>query len=669
MPVTNFPFPALAQRALLTAAIFFTGCSESADRVSPELSLRQKIAQKLMLDVRYYCSDEQRQTPDDGAAPRCETPVTVLPDDLRKMISESDVGGIILFADNLADSAQMVRLNRDLRRAALESKSGLPLLVGVDQEGGRVNRLPRDEAAAFAGNMAIGATYTRRGDHFARETAGAMAEQLKALGFNVNFAPTLDVNSNPENPVINVRSYGESPQMVAELGAASVEAFQQKGIAATVKHFPGHGDTSVDSHTGLPRVARARDAAWAVDLLPFSRVIERAQPALIMTAHIQYPALDDTILQARSGEEILVPATLSRKILSGILRGEMGYEGVIVTDALDMAGISHYFTPEQAVVHTFAAGADIALMPVKIRYPEDLAKVDTLIDAVAAAVADGSLDVDELESSVARILQLKQRVTDPLWLQQGEKEAVHAAQSVLASPAHRELASQLASAALTSVFTPVDSALPVIHKNTRRVQVLSPNSAIGEAFRIALAAVTGADIEILETDSALDAIVASPADALIVASVVPSESAVEMGGAEDLAKMPYRRPDQKALYDIYRQSLVAARAQGSKTVFVSMRSPYESADFHGLADVYLASFDYKGFIGPGRKLQGPIYHALARALVSGTVPGGDLPVTVRAPALSTAPVTDVVSVLESDPVPGTVPASTPIDRPAPAAAQ
>ncbi|WP_219932571.1 glycoside hydrolase family 3 N-terminal domain-containing protein [Microbulbifer sp. YPW1] len=618
--------------SVMVIAAGIGGCGESHPGASADtgkaLDLPQKIAQKLMLDIRYFCPDMQRPAAGKAGNRQCNNPVTELPLELASMIRDTDLGGIILFADNLENSAQIVRLNRALQQAAAESRSGLPLLIGIDQEGGRVNRLPRNEAAAFAGNMAIGATYAREGDRFASATAVVMADQLRALGFNVNFAPTLDVNSNPDNPVINVRSYSEKPQVVADLGSASVAAFQRRGVAATVKHFPGHGDTSVDSHTGLPRVERSLEQARAVDLLPFQQVILNAQPALTMTAHIQYPALDTTTLTSRSGEQMLAPATLSRKILSGILREEMGYQGVIVTDSLNMAGISDYFTPEEAVVNTFAAGADIALMPIKIRYPEDLVQLDRLIGRVVSAVEAGELSLDELDVSLARVQRLKQTYIDNQWVRLEEGEAVDSAAAVLATAEHRVLADNLASAALTHIFTPRASALPVIDGKTQQVQVLAPNRAIGEAFSIALAQVSDAKVSVLSPLRAADEVSQSDADILIVASIVPGESAVELGGMEDLPTLQERIVDQETLYEIYRQSLSAASARGAKTVFISMRSPYEAARFKALADVHLASFDYKAFIGPDRTLEGPIYRALANALVSSEPASGQMPVTV-----------------------------------------
>ncbi|WP_158078644.1 glycoside hydrolase family 3 N-terminal domain-containing protein [Microbulbifer mangrovi] len=616
----------------MSIASGIAGCEKTSAELTPhtdhKLDLRQKVAQKLMLDIRYFCPDVQRPMAGKEGNRQCDNPVTELPSELASMIRDTDLGGIILFADNLEHSAQIVRLNRALQQAAAQSRSGLPLLIGIDQEGGRVNRLPRDEAAAFAGNMAIGATYAREGDRFASATAEVMADQLRALGFNVNFAPTLDVNSNPDNPVINVRSYSENPQVVADLGSASVAAFQRRGVAATVKHFPGHGDTSVDSHTGLPRVERSMDRARAVDLLPFQQVIHNAQPALTMTAHIQYPALDTKTLTSLSGEQMLAPATLSRKILTGILREQMGYQGVIVTDSLNMAGISDYFTPEEAVVNTFAAGADIALMPVKIRYPEDLVQLDRLIGRVVSALQAGELSLDELDTSVARVQRLKQVYVDKQWAQLEEAEAVDGAAKVLASAEHRALADSLASAALTHIFEPRLSALPVIDAKTQRVQILAPNRAIGKAFSIALAGVSDAEVSLLAPKQAVTEVARSNADTLIVASIVPAESAVELGGMEDLPALQERTIDSEALYDIYRRSLQAANARGAKTVFISMRSPYEATRFETLADVHLASFDYKAYIGPNQSLEGPIYRALANALVSTEPASGQMPVTV-----------------------------------------
>lgn len=607
----------------MTPLSFLSACSEKVPLPPGELTLREKIAQKIMLDIRYYCPDG-----DVEKGGRCRQPVTELPRDLSRLIEDSGIGGIILFADNLDNSAQIVRLNHSLQKAALRSRPGVPLLIAVDQEGGRVNRLPRKEAAAFAGNMAIGATYARHGDAYARSTAAVMAAQLRQLGFNVNFAPALDVNSNPDNPVINVRSYSEDPQVVADLGAASVTAFQGEKIAAAVKHFPGHGDTAVDSHTGLPRVERSARQARETDLLPFAQVIEQASPAMVMTAHIQYPALDDSQLQSVSGEMVTVPATLSRVILTDLLRGDFGYEGVVVTDALDMAGISKYFSPADAVVHTFAAGADIALMPIKIRYPQQLRDLSALIDRVAEAVEGGMLSLDEIDSSVERIYALKHQYVDADWVTRSPQENIRLAKQVMADSNAEKLAESLAAAALSPIYPVRSGVLPIVDSSTAHIQIIAPSEEVGEAFRLALAQVSSAEVELLSPHNALSVLQQQTADVLLVVSIVPQENAVERGGVDDLQKIRQPPLGAQERYRIYRDSLQVARERGSKTVFISMRSPYEAAKFRDLADLNIASYDYKGYIDEEGRLHGPIYVALARALASDQPLTGVLPVTV-----------------------------------------
>lgn len=195
-----------------------------------------------------------------------------------------------------------------------------------------------------------------------------LASELAAVGMNVNFAPVVDVNSNPLNPVINVRAYGDDPAMVGLLGRHMARGMAHAGVISAFKHFPGHGDAATDSHYGLPRVDKSRADAYATDLAPYRASIDLGEaPEMIMTAHIQYPSLDETRVATRTGESILVPATMSRKIQHDLLRGEFGYRGVTVSDALDMDAIANHFDPDQAVINLFRADVDIALMPVEFR--------------------------------------------------------------------------------------------------------------------------------------------------------------------------------------------------------------------------------------------------------------------------------------------------------------
>jgi len=262
--------------------------------------------------------------------------------ELLDALEASHACGVILFADNIESPAQLARLTATLRRHA--AASGLPpLLIGVDQEGGTVSRLP----APFV-TVPSAMAQAAAGEGAARECARITALQLRRYGVNLAFAPVLDVNNNPANPVIGTRSFGAGPELVARCGLEALAGYRQAGVIATAKHFPGHGDTNVDSHRGLPVLALPRARLDAVELLPFRAAIDAGVPA-IMSAHIVFRALDDR------------PATLSRRVLAELLRHELGFDGVVFTDALDMRAIADAYGPAEAAVLAKAAGADVVL--------------------------------------------------------------------------------------------------------------------------------------------------------------------------------------------------------------------------------------------------------------------------------------------------------------------
>ena len=301
------------------------------------------------------------------------------------------VGGVILFRENLVTPEQTRRLINDLQGAA---QPGMPLFIGIDQEGGRVSRLPY--GVVMPGNMALGATGSAENAFLA---ARAVGEELVELGFNLNFAPVLDINSNPDNPVIGVRSFGEDPDAVAVLGKAVVRGLHAAGIAAVVKHFPGHGDTSVDSHLGLPSLPHDLTRLEERELRPFRAALSES-PDMVMTAHIALPAIEpELILSAKDGSFVHLPATLSPAVLTGLLRNRLGYEGVIITDALNMKAIVEHFGPAEAAVRAAQAGADILLMP-------DLEKSHS---ALLAAVKRGDISEARVDQSVRRILEIKEK--------------------------------------------------------------------------------------------------------------------------------------------------------------------------------------------------------------------------------------------------------------------
>ncbi|MEO3678395.1 glycoside hydrolase family 3 protein [Rheinheimera sp. FR7-31] len=591
----------------------------------PNASVKQMLGQKLMLDLRYYCDT----VPLNG---QCRTAMTTLPPELAALLRDHAIGGVILFAENLSGTEQTITLNRDLQTAAQASALGLPLFIGIDQEGGRVARLPRSLATSFAGNMAIGATYHRHGSHFATQVGHILADELLSLGINVNFAPTVDVNVNPLNPVINVRAFGEDPAVVSALGGAMTAAMQSRGMIAALKHFPGHGDTEVDSHLGLPRVEHSREQIKAVDLKPFADIIADQQPGMIMTAHIQFPALDSSTFVSKDGEQMLKPATLSRKILHDVLRTELGYQGVVVTDALDMAGISKFFSQTEAVVQTFAAGADIALMPVKLQHPGELAALAQLLDALAQAVEQGSLSLAELTASYQRIVALKQRY--PL-LPKAEtaSEQLSKATALLGNPAHRAAELALAKAAVTKV-KPATADWPVRLKGKQKLLLIMPDMSKAQALAAALKHYSKTTLQIdsislQQTDFSRAGAQIGDADLVISGFIAPMQSLADIGGMDDLTGIANLAAAFERQSRNYEALLPLISQSGKQHVFLSLRAPYDISRYGQYAQLVLASYAYNtaedvSAIGAGNAT----YEALAQALLQQYDLSGTLPVTV-----------------------------------------
>ncbi len=294
-------------------------------------------------------------------------------------IRENSIRGACLFRQNMTDAMQLTRFNADLAEAM-----GGNALIALDQEGGAVVRslwVPPPPSA-----MALGAA----GDTaLAKEVGAAVARAVKSMGFNWNFAPVLDLNNNPRNPVIAERSFGADPMRAAELAMAWMDGSELEGVACCVKHFPGHGDTHVDSHRDLPLVAKNLAELERFEFAPFRAAAPHA-PA-VMTAHIVYPALDPHN-----------PATMSRAILTDLLREKMGYRGVIITDGMDMHAIAHRYSAGQAAVNALVAGADM-VMAIGSRETQE----ETL-DAIAAAIDDGRLAMASVEARLARLDRLAQ---------------------------------------------------------------------------------------------------------------------------------------------------------------------------------------------------------------------------------------------------------------------
>jgi beta-N-acetylhexosaminidase len=330
----------------------------------------------------------------------------------------------------------------------------VPLFISVDQEGGLVVRVT-EGATIFPGNMAVGATGDAR---LAREVAEASARELLAMGVNMDLAPVVDVNSNPRNPVIGVRAFGSDVQLVSRLGAETVRGLQSVGVSAVGKHFPGHGDTDVDSHRDLPVVPHPAERLRSVELVPFEAAMQAGVDG-IMTAHLYLPALEP---------RADVPATLSREILSGLLRGTLGYRGLILTDALDMEAIKKNRSAAEAAVQAFEAGADLLL--VAGITAEDRARLGEGPPALLAAVQSGRVSRERLDTSVLRVLDAKARrgILPGAAAPPAAPDA-----SVLGEAAHRALALDVARRAVT-LHRDAGRQLPL--QSSQRVLVVTPDA-------------------------------------------------------------------------------------------------------------------------------------------------------------------------------------------------
>ncbi|MFJ3911873.1 glycoside hydrolase family 3 protein [Streptomyces vinaceus] len=509
-----------------------------------------------------------------------------------ELVSRYHLGGIIYFswAHNTRDPQQIAELSAALQRAAAGAGSGIPLLLSTDQEHGAVARIGKP-ATLLPGAMALGARHGAGGGTGgtgtgsgtgsdsaataeARRAARIAGAELAAMGIRQDYAPVADVNVNPANPVIGVRSFGSDPQAVAALVAAQVRGYQGAGVAATAKHFPGHGDTETDSHVGLPVMRHSRAQWEELDEPPFRAAVEAGVDA-VMTAHIVFPALDP------SGD----PATLSRPIVTGILRERLGFRGVVVTDALDMAGVRQKYGDDRVPVLALKAGCD------QLLNPPDLGLAHR---SVLAAVEAGELTRARIEESVLRILELKAR--------RGLFDAAHTAagrtDALVGVPAHLTAADEIAAGTTTLLANPV-KLLPLDPAAAPRVLVTGTDPASPSGTTGPPTAVLARELTAL----GCRATAAAPARAVAAA---PGNAAVlvctyNVAEGDD----PQRTLVEELL------------ATGVPVVLVAIRNPYDPARLPGCA-AELATYTWTDVE----------MRAAARVVTGAVRPTGRLPVPV-----------------------------------------
>ncbi|MFF4500075.1 glycoside hydrolase family 3 protein [Streptomyces sp. NPDC001401] len=498
-----------------------------------------------------------------------------------ELIAKYRVGGIIYFtwAHNTRDPHQIADLSNGIQRASLTGPRGLPVLITTDQEHGIVCRVGKP-ATLFPGAMAMGAGGSRDDAHALGRISGA---ELRAMGINQDYSPDADVNINPANPVIGVRSFGADPDAVAGLVAAEVAGYQRSSVAATAKHFPGHGDTAVDSHYGFPVITHSRELWEQLDAVPF-RAAVKAGIDSIMTAHIQFPALDD------SGD----PATLSHPILTGILREQLNYDGVVVTDSLGMQGVRTKYGDDRVPVLALKAGVD------QLLNPPDLA---TAWNAVLKAVQDGELTEARLDESILRILKLKARLRlfdDPYAGRSGVDRTV-------GTDAHLAAADRIAERTTTLLVNKA-GLLPLSRRTYRKLLVVgadpaSPSGTTGPPTGVLATALA----ELGFTATALSTGTAPSAATIATAVAAAQDADAVVVGTYNLTS----GSSQRTLVE----QLVAT---GRPVVAIAIRNPYDVAQLPS-ATAHLASYSWTDVE----------LRAAARVIAGKAAPRGKLPVPVQ----------------------------------------
>ena len=513
-------------------------------------------------------------------------------DEARILMEEHLVGGAYISNDNVPTAAAAVSLCNQLQAFARNTRLGIPLLLGCDQEGPW--SVITAESAMGPGNMALGAT----GDpQRAYDMYAVIARETAAVGLNVVLGPAADCNSNPHNSIIGMRSFGEQPELVARMTAAALRGLQENGSVGALKHFPGHGDTRLDSHRGLPTVQRSRADLNRIDLRPFAAGIE-AGAKIVMTSHIIFSALDSER-----------PATLSPVILGDLLRGELGFDGLVVSDSMNMQSMKRNYDPAAAAIQAFQAGVDL-MMLAEEHYDHEaeqyLANQRALIRAVIRAVDAGLISPERVDEAVGRVLRLKTEA--------GFSTAPRPGSAIVGSQAHRATELAVARRALSVLRDrnsrlPIDRRAPITLVNTTKrsaYEVLTQTRGIGpnqatpafDVFSGALSAACPNLSVIAAEDFDLGAMLSS---GLIIA-------------VTENYTLPGMDFDGALQAEIVRALHESA---GERLIVVALRDPYELATFPDI-DAYVCSFSFRPCAA----------QAAAEALLGDFQPTGRTPVSV-----------------------------------------
>ncbi|HAT4253008.1 TPA: LPXTG cell wall anchor domain-containing protein [Clostridium perfringens] len=590
--------------------------ASKAKEIVSNMTLEEKLGQMIMPDFRMWQEDGTKEPSD----------LTEINSEVAEVIDKYDLGGVILFAENVKEISQTTTLIHDLQEVAINDKDGnLPLLITLDQEGGIVTRL--GEGTNLPGNMALGATRSEKSSYDAGYLIG---RELNALGVNVDFAPVLDTNNNPENPVIGVRSISSNPELVGKLGKNIAKGIQDQGVAATAKHFPGHGDTSTDSHYGLPMVNKSIEELRETELKPFKIAIENGID-MIMTAHIQFPQIEkDTFISKKDGSQIVIPATLSDDIIKGILREEMGYDGVVITDAMNMKAISDHFGELESTKMAINAGIDIILMPTILRNNEDVKKLDYIVNGILDSIKSGEIKEEEITDSAERIVKLKidRGIIDLKNNNASLEEKIKKAKETVGSIENRNIERRIAEEAIT-IAKNEDNILPLNPKEGEKVLLIAPNESQIHSMKFGINrlihenSLNKIQLDTYEYNNigVIDDVLREKiesSDYIIVASLASN--------ADHLKPGTWNR-------DLPRSVIDYGNKLNKDTVLISLRNPYDLAAYDN-AKAQVVSYGFKG-MDPTEgdtlfptKSSGPNIPASMGVIFGVVEPKGKLPVDI-----------------------------------------
>jgi len=597
---------------LLLPGIALCEGNPSPAEILAGMTTEQKVAQLLMPAFYYRMNQENTRIG-----------VSEIYPEMEEMVKKYGFGGIIFNLQNAQENAAAVRLVDAVQAANASVPGRTQLSTCTDQEGGYVTRLGR--GTQMPGSMALGAV----DDLSVTEAAGRLiGEEVTAIGYSGTFGPVVDVNNNPANPVIGIRSFSDRPEQAAAHGAAFLKGLHEAGALCTLKHFPGHGDTDTDSHTGLPCINKTYEELKAFELIPFQAGID-AGADMVMTAHIVYPQIEKgTYVSVETGEEVGLPATLSKTILTDILREDMGFTGLIVTDAMNMDAVARHFDLLDTAKLAIEAGVNLILRPVDTTTLDGLAALEKYIQDVAAMADEGTVSMEALNASVLRVLEFKEKHGMLTPYESGNtEERVQKALSVVGSAAHHEEEFEIARKAVTLVKN--DGILPLNTGDSAAILVPSASEVKSAQYAVArlkdegrlpaeaeipvyhLSAITVGDLKTLAQNTRH------------IIAVSASYSAAGMNPAT-------KNGADTALLDTV---IILAHAVGNDVTVISAQLPYDAAHYTA-ADAIVVAYGARGMNEDPREKEngvsqyGPNIPAALYQLLSGADMTGKLPVSI-----------------------------------------